>query len=135
MRRPLEGSYWTTLVIVLLALSPNIVVTTAYGLMTKTLVIDTGIGRTALRVFALIELLRAEADYVMDPIMRRIAAHSGIPEAVSLTLLIAIASTVLCVAVYLLSGLRPERPDLERYLEEGEPGLASPPLFARLRRS
>ncbi len=85
------------------------------------------------RVFALVELIRAEADYVMDPIMRRIAAHSGIPEALWLTLLVAIASTTLCVALYLLSGLRPERPDLERYLEEGEPGVTSPALLARLR--
>jgi MFS family permease len=85
------------------------------------------------RVFALIELIRAEADYVMEPIMRRVAVHGGVPEAVWLTLLIAVASTALCAAVYLLSGLRPERPDLDRYLEEGEPGLASPPVLARLR--
>ena len=85
------------------------------------------------RVFALVELIRAEADYVMEPIMRRVAGHSGVPEAILLTLLIALATTALCVAVYLLSGLRPERPDLERYLEEGEPGLESPPVLARLR--
>lgn len=85
------------------------------------------------RVFALIELIRAEADYVMDPIMRRIAVGHGIGEALWLTLLIALASTALCVAVYLLSGVRPERPDLDRYLEEGEPGLASPALLARVR--
>jgi hypothetical protein len=69
----------------------------------------------------------------MEPIMRRVAVHGGVPEAVWLTLLIAVASTALCAAVYLLSGLRPERPDLDRYLEEGEPGLASPPVLARLR--
>lgn len=33
MRRPLEGSYWTTLALVVLALAPNIVVTTAYFLL------------------------------------------------------------------------------------------------------
>ncbi|MGH3050268.1 MAG: MFS transporter, partial [Gaiellaceae bacterium] len=50
MRRPLEGSYAATLAIVLLALSPNIVVTTAFGLMTKTLGAHTGLSRTGLEV-------------------------------------------------------------------------------------
>ena len=50
MRRPLEGSYWTTLAIVLLALSPNIVITTGYALLTKTLTLDVGIGKTGLEV-------------------------------------------------------------------------------------
>jgi hypothetical protein len=93
------------------------------------------------RVFALIELIRAEADYVMGPILRHVARGStaglglshGIEHALWLTLLIALASTALCVAVYLAGGLRPERPDLERYLEEGEPGLHSPRFLARLR--
>jgi hypothetical protein len=85
------------------------------------------------RVFALIELVRAEADYIVAPIVRKIsvtsagtntAAH-GIRHGVWITVWISIGSMVLCVAVWFAGRQRLEKPDIERYIEDGEPGLAT----------
>lgn len=84
------------------------------------------------RVFALVELVRAEADYIVAPILRKIATTSagragaahGIRHAVAITVLISIGSIVVCVAVWLAGRRRFERPDLERYVEEGKPALS-----------
>jgi MFS family permease len=93
------------------------------------------------RVFALVELVRAEGDYIVAPVVRKIsvtsagklgAAH-GIRHAVWVTLVLTLASIAACVAVWLLGRMRLERPDLERYVEEGEPGLESRPFAAALR--
>jgi hypothetical protein len=83
------------------------------------------------RVFALVELIRAEGDYIMAPILRKLsvtsagtagAAH-GIRHAVWVTLVVSAASIVACVAVWIGGRRRLERPDLERYVDEGEPAL------------
>jgi MFS family permease len=83
------------------------------------------------RVFALVELIRAEADYILAPVIRKIATTStsglgaahGIRHAVVITTFISIGSVVACVCVWLLGRMRFEKPDLRRYLEEGEPAL------------
>ena len=93
------------------------------------------------RVFALVELVRAEGDYIVAPIVRKIsttsaghlgAAH-GIRNGVAITALISIGSLLACVAVWLVGGARFERPDIERYVEDGEPGLESPAFAAAVR--
>jgi MFS family permease len=85
------------------------------------------------RVFALIELVRAEADYIVAPVVRKIsvtsagrstAAH-GIRHGVWITVLISIGSIVLCVVVWFVGRQRLEKPDIERYIDEGKPGLAT----------
>jgi MFS family permease len=83
------------------------------------------------RVFALVELVRAEADYIIAPILRKIsvtsagthsAAH-GIRHAVWIAVVISIASILACVGVWIAGRRRFEKPDLRRYVEEGEPAL------------
>jgi MFS family permease len=83
------------------------------------------------RVFALVELIRAEGDYIMAPILRKIsitsagaagAAH-GIRHALWITLVISIVSIAVCVAIWVAGRRGFERPDLERYIEAGEPAL------------
>jgi hypothetical protein len=85
------------------------------------------------RVFALVELVRAEGDYIVAPILRKIsetsagslgAAH-GIRFAVAITVLISIGSLLLCVAIWFLGRARLQKPDLERYVEDNEPALES----------
>ena len=67
----------------------------------------------------------------MAPILRKLsvtsagtagAAH-GIRHAVWVTLVVSAASIVACVAVWIGGRRRLERPDLERYVDEGEPAL------------
>jgi MFS family permease len=83
------------------------------------------------RVFALVELIRAEGDYIMAPLLRKIsvtsaglagAAH-GIRHALWITLIVSAASIAVCIAVWIIGRRRFERPDLERYVEDGEPAL------------
>jgi MFS family permease len=83
------------------------------------------------RVFALVELIRAEADYIVAPVLRKVSATSagalgaahGIRHAAAITVIISLASIVLCVGVWVAGRRRFEKPDLERYVEDGEPAL------------
>jgi MFS family permease len=90
------------------------------------------------RVFALVELIRAEGDYIIAPVIRKIsvtsagsrgAAH-GIRHGVWITIVLTLGSIVVCVAIWLLGRVRLQQPDLERYVDEGEPAIESPPLLA-----
>jgi MFS family permease len=92
------------------------------------------------RVFALVELIRAEGDYIVAPIVRKIsvtsagslgAAH-GIRHGVWITLVIALVSIAVCVTVWFTGRVRLQRPDLERYIDEGEPAVESQPVHAAL---
>jgi nucleotide-binding universal stress UspA family protein len=47
---------------------------------------------------------------------------------------LAIGGAVFGVAVYALSGARPQRPDLDRFLDGESPAWYSPPLLARVRK-
>jgi nucleotide-binding universal stress UspA family protein len=91
------------------------------------------------RVFAIIELLRAVAAFMVAPIFAyfAIAAPGDLVAGTGLALWIgfglAIGGAVFGVAVYALSGARPQRPDLDEFLDGDSPAWYSPPLLARLR--
>ncbi|HET6877468.1 MAG TPA: MFS transporter [Jatrophihabitans sp.] len=88
--------------------------------------------------FALVELLRSEAAYLVAPVVLQIALlqpHLG--DGVTVGALISIGVCVLGLAcglpVLLLSGVRPHAPDLSRWLDEHEPAYHSPPVAAAVR--
>jgi MFS family permease len=93
------------------------------------------------RVFAIVELLRAVAAFMIAPIFAHFAANvsGGIDEGVGIALWIgfalAILGGVVPIILYSLSGARPETPDLEGFLAGEGPAWYSPPLLARLRSS
>lgn len=95
------------------------------------------------RIFALIELVRSVADFILAPVMLRVArlisggqtlAAGGIRPAVWITLAIAGAFTILGVVIYLLGRGGLPLPDLEGWLKHGRTAVDSPPLLAALRR-
>ncbi|CAN5617353.1 universal stress protein [soil metagenome] len=91
------------------------------------------------RVFAIIELLRAVAAFMVAPIF----AHFAVTAAADLTtgtgyalwigFGLAIGGAVFGVAIYVLSGARPQRPNLDEFIDGDLPAWYSPPLLARLR--
>jgi MFS family permease len=91
------------------------------------------------RVFAIIELLRAVAAFMVAPILLYIAATvgrtpaSGIRTALWICLGLAGAGTLIAIALYALGGVRPPRPSLAGWFG-GEAAWYSPPLFAAVRR-
>jgi MFS family permease/nucleotide-binding universal stress UspA family protein len=92
------------------------------------------------RVFAIIELLRAVAAFMVAPIFAYYAVAApgdltaGTGDALWIGFGLAIGGAVFGVAVYLLSGARPQKPDLDEFLDGDSPAWYSPPLLARLRR-
>lgn len=91
------------------------------------------------RVFAIIELLRAVAAFMVAPIFAHFAAAAaggltaGAGDALWIGFGLSIGGAIFGVAVYALSGARPQRPDLDRFLDGESPAWYSPPLLARLR--
>lgn len=91
------------------------------------------------RVFALVELLRAVAAFMVAPIFFHFAAtvsdnlNHGTSIALWVGLGLALGGTVIGVAIYALSGARPQTPDLGRFLTSPNPAWHSPPLLAKLR--
>jgi MFS family permease len=91
------------------------------------------------RVFAIVELLRAVAAFMVAPIFFHFAAtvsnnlNDGTTDALWVGLGIALAGAVIGAAIYLLSGARPQAPDLDAFLSGTASAWDSPPLFARLR--
>ncbi len=92
------------------------------------------------RVFAIIELLRAVAAFMVAPIFAHFASTAaddlvtGTGIALWIGFGLSIAGAVFGVAVYVLSGARPQTPDLDLFLDGESPAWYSPPLLARLRR-
>ena len=92
------------------------------------------------RVFAIIELLRAVAAFMVAPIFVHFAVTAssdlltGTGDALWLGFGLAIAGAVFGVAVYALSGARPQKPDLDEFLDGDDPAWYSPPLLAKIRR-
>lgn len=91
------------------------------------------------RVFAIIELLRAVAAFMVAPILAHFAFTAatdldvGTGYALWIGFGLAIGGAVFGVAIYLLSGARPQKPDLDEFIDGDSPAWYSPPLLARLR--
>jgi MFS family permease len=89
------------------------------------------------RVFAIVELFRAVAAFMVAPIFVHVATvdASSLDVGTGISLWIgfglAIGGAVGAVVVYALSGARPQRPDLDVFLSGKGPAWLSPPLFAR----
>lgn len=91
------------------------------------------------RVFAIIELLRAVAAFMVAPILAHFAVtvstdlNVGTGYALWIGFGLAVGGAIFGVAIYLLSGARPQRPDLDEFIDGDSPAWYSPPLLARLR--
>ncbi len=92
------------------------------------------------RVFAIVELLRAVAAFMIAPVFAHLAAtvggslRAGTEIALWIGLGLAVGGAVIAVALYLLGGARPQAPDLQRFLDGEAPAWYSPPLLAGVRR-
>ncbi|MGH2851131.1 MAG: MFS transporter, partial [Solirubrobacteraceae bacterium] len=93
------------------------------------------------RVFAIVELLRAVAAFMIAPVFAHLAATVGgsVTTGTSIALWIGVGlaggGAALAIALYALSGARPAAADLDRFLRGEGPAWYSPPLLARLRRA
>ncbi|MGH2914947.1 MAG: MFS transporter [Solirubrobacteraceae bacterium] len=91
------------------------------------------------RVFAIVELLRAVAAFMIAPVFAHLAVtvggnlRTGTTIALWIGLAMAIIGTAVPLAIYLLGGARPETPRLELFLAQKAPAWYSPPLFAAVR--
>ncbi len=91
------------------------------------------------RVFAIVELMRAVAAFMIAPIFVHFAENvsGGFDRGVGISLWIgfalAILGGVIPVALYVFGGARPEAPDVEGFLAGEGAAYESPPLLARLR--
>jgi hypothetical protein len=95
---------------------------------------------TLQRVFAIVELLRAAAAFMIAPVFVHFAATvGGSPEegtriALWIGLGLAVAGIAAPVAIYVLGGARPEKPQLDRFFDGEGPAWNSPRLLAAARR-
>jgi hypothetical protein len=91
------------------------------------------------RVFAIVELLRAVAAFMIAPIFFHFAAtvsntlNHGTAIALWIGLGICLVGAALGVAIYALSGARPQTPNLDNFIAGVSPAWYSPPLFERIR--
>ena len=91
------------------------------------------------RVFAIVELMRAVAAFMIAPIFAHFAAtvggnlDAGTGDALWIGLGIAVGGALLGVGIYALGGARPQAPDIDRFLSGPAPAWYSPPLLARVR--
>jgi hypothetical protein len=92
------------------------------------------------RVFAIVELLRAVAAFMIAPVFAHLAATVGgsLRAGIDITLWIgfglAVGGALIGVALYVLGRARPQAPDLEHFIAGESPAWYSPPLLAGLRR-
>lgn len=91
------------------------------------------------RTFALVELVRSDADYLLSPVLLKVAEVSsggrplharGVEQAVWIALVIAIAFTALGMGLYLWGTRRLPQPDLQGWLKEGRTAFESPKFGA-----
>jgi MFS family permease len=91
------------------------------------------------RVFAIIELLRAVAAFMIAPLMLHVAltvgssVAAGVSTALWICLGLSVAGALTGVCLYELGGVRVPAPSLERWFSGQEPAWYSPPLLARIR--
>jgi nucleotide-binding universal stress UspA family protein len=91
------------------------------------------------RVFAILELLRAVAAFLVAPVLLHFAVTlTGLPSPAMSTALwicfgLSAGGAVAGVVLYLLGRVRPSAPALERWMDGEEPAWESPPLLAALR--
>jgi MFS family permease len=90
--------------------------------------------------FALVELLRSNAAFLVAPILLQMSSTdpdiaNGVQRGALLCLAAIGAAVAAVIATYLLGGARPEKPDLEGWLEHDRAAYDSPPLAAELRNS
>jgi hypothetical protein len=91
------------------------------------------------RVFAIVELMRACAAFMIAPIFAHLAEtvggnlDGGTGIALWVGLGLAIGGGAFGVAIYALSGARPQAPDLDRFVAGECPAWHSPPLLASVR--
>lgn len=96
---------------------------------------------TLQRVFAIVELLRAVAAFMIAPVFAHFAVtvggdvRAGTGIALWVGLGLAIAGAAVPVLIYLLGGARAETPQLERFLGGEGPAWHSPPLFGARERA
>ena len=87
--------------------------------------------------FALVELLRSEAAFLIGPVLVALAASVGLASGIRLALAITLAFVVISglglVGVYLLGGARPHEPDLEGWLAGEETAYHSPRMLESVR--
>ncbi|HEY2435644.1 MAG TPA: hypothetical protein VGH93_00585, partial [Solirubrobacteraceae bacterium] len=88
------------------------------------------------RVFAIVELFRAVAAFMIAPVFVHFAAtvggnsNAGTGIALWIGFGLAIAGALAAVALYALGRARPQTPDLERFMNGDGPAWYSPPLLA-----
>jgi MFS family permease len=91
------------------------------------------------RVFAIVELMRAVAAFLIAPVFAHFAVNvdGGFNHGVGIVLwigfVLAILGGIVPVVLYWLGGARTEKPDIEGFLGGEGPAYESPPLLARLR--
>ncbi|PZS38190.1 MAG: hypothetical protein DLM62_15060, partial [Pseudonocardiales bacterium] len=88
--------------------------------------------------FALVELLRSVAAFLVAPILLHLAQTggdlpAGIGRAATITLVILVGGGAAAVTVLLLGGKRPHAPDLETWLDGDTPAYDSPRFAAAIR--
>jgi MFS family permease len=93
------------------------------------------------RVFAIVELFRAVAAFMIAPIFAYFAASltddlaDGVRIMLWIGLGLALGGAALAVATYALGGARPQTPDIEGFIAGRKAAWYSPPLLARVRRT
>jgi MFS family permease len=91
------------------------------------------------RVFAIVELMRAVAAFMIAPIFAHFAANAaggldaGTGTALWIGLGMALGGAALGVAIYALGGARPQTPDIDSFVDGESPAWYSPPLLAKVR--
>jgi MFS family permease len=93
------------------------------------------------RVFAIVELFRAVAAFMVAPIFFHFAESvsddlaEGVTIALWIGLGLALGGAVLAVVTYALGGARAQTPDIEGFIAGRKAAWYSPPLLARIRRT
>ncbi|WP_333770577.1 MFS transporter [Streptomyces sp. IBSBF 2435] len=91
------------------------------------------------RVFAIIELMRAVAAFMIAPVLLYVAANVGSdPDSGTRTALwicfgISVAGALGAIGLYVAGRVRPPTPSVDGWMSGERPGWDSPPLFARFR--